>query len=1160
MNDLLLPAIQKSAQDLDPYYNLVSLHLKGDVNTGRNYNAFSDASSNKFLLTTSGDVRGSSFSPYGTSWSNYFDGSGDYLSIPTNAALNLSSGDFTIEVWVNWTGSNAGGTILNKDGVSGSSYPSYLIGLNGLGYFRGVVGSGNGTGYIQTITSSVLAPINQWVHLAFVKNGTTLTLYQNGTNVGSATQTGTIVDGAKAVLIGYETGQVATVYWSGYVSNTRIVKGTAVYTANFTPPTSPLAATQSAGTNISAITGMQTSLLICQSNRFIDNSTNNFTITKNGDTRISSFSPFLETDTTSGSGYYDGTGDGLAISTAQANLGFGTGDFSTEFWAYRTNSNSFIVVFQLNTYNTGLYVRTESTTYNDSFYFVNNSYNWDPATNFPANTWTHICITRQSSTLRFFVNGKLIINATNTANMGAATADIGPAGYAGYLSDVRVVKGSVPVEYQTSVTTVGTQVFTPPTSLRTAVTNTQLLTLQERGAYNTIGFQDESEYQHIITRSGNVAQGTFSPFSNAGWSAFFDGSSGYLSVAGSANLNSTGDFTLEAWAYVTSASAYAGIVSMRQSSGQTPGAAINILNTGMFEFSVLPGGSYSATAVPLNQWFHVALVRSGSATNNCSCYLNGNRVGQFTSTAQTNGIPNVVVIGRYYADGTNQYWINGHISNVRYVVGTALYSGTSIPVPTSDLTAVAGTQLLACQSNRFIDRSTNNYTITRNGTANVVSFSPFKPLAYDPQVHGGSGYFDGTTDQLTIPNSTAFDLGAADFTIEAFVYLTGTSGSIINYSNGQTSNSNFAWEIYQNSATSIQATIIQGATNYIAVSTALVANAWNHVAGVRNGNSLTIYVNGVAGQTVSVAGVTVSSPSGSTVKVSGYNNSTGVITGYVGSVRLVRGTAVYTGNFVPPSGPLPILPNTSLLLNFTNAGVIDSTGKNVIETYGNAGVITTAIKKYGTGSMYFDGTGDYLFASPSQNFSFGTGDFTIEAWFYTAVGTNNAIFQISNTAGGFHTNYTNTIAIGLLSGKLNLFGVAGTGITSTGASYATSSWVHVALVRSSGITKLYLNGTLDTTVGTSGSITDTTNYTMQYIIVGGYFSTSYLWNGYIDDLRITRGLARYTANFTAPTKALPDRGTLSTLTTDLAAPSTVEALLVGGGGAGGSAEIGRAHV
>ena len=644
------------------------------------------------------------------------------------------------------------------------------------------------------------------------------------------------------------------------------------------------------------------------------------------------------------------------------------------------------------------------------------------------------------------------------------------------------------------------------------------------GAQNNT-FLDSSTNNFTITRNGNTTQGTFSPFSLAAgqWSNYFDGNGDFLSVAGSSNFNSTGDFTMEAWAYITSASAFGGIISLSEGTFGS-GGRIAILNTGFLEFAILGsggsgGGSYSGTAVPLNQWFHVALVRSGSSTNNCSAYLNGSRVGQFTSTSQVNTASNVCVIGRYYASGTNQYWATGYIASARYVVGTALYSGTTYTVPTTPLTAVSGTQLLTCQSNRFVDNSTNAFAITRNGDVRVTPFSPFTPTAaYSAGTNGGSGYFDGSGDYLSAPASSQFLPGVnTDFTFEAWVYLTATPGAqgaqIVGTGEYGT---NSDWNISVNSSRVPSFYINVPPTGLsVTSSTAINLFSWNHIAVTRSGtgsNNLKMFLNGVnVGQTST--NITLDYTGNNLTLGADENGDEALLTGYISGLRLINGTG-YT-SITEPTSPPTAITNTSLLLNFTNAGIFDNTGKNVLETVGNAQIDTTT-KKYGTGSMEFDGTGDRLVFPSTPDLQLGTGNFTIEGWVYRADTNIRGVFQLSGTAGGLQANATTNLALGSDTGAVWRIYANNSGYNSA-ATWSINTWYHFALVRNSGTTTLYINGT------SVISQADTVNYTGQNLCVGGFYDTTYLMNGYIDDLRITKGIARYTANFVPPIARFPNQ-------------------------------------
>jgi hypothetical protein len=636
------------------------------------------------------------------------------------------------------------------------------------------------------------------------------------------------------------------------------------------------------------------------------------------------------------------------------------------------------------------------------------------------------------------------------------------------------------------------------------------------GAQNNT-FLDSSTNNFTITRNGNTTQGTFSPFSQTGWSNFFDGTGDYFTVPYSTTnfdwFTSGTDFTFEAWIYPTTLTgwSYSGdlptLIGNMQATGPTNYWSFGPKSDGKVRLFYFNGGVItvdSTDAVNVNQWNHVAFTKTSSGI---AIFVNG--VG--TTATAISGTPQSSTGVTLSIGSGNSTAINGYISNLRIVKGTAVYSGTTYTVPTAPLTDITNTKLLTCQANRFVDSSSVANTLTINGTPSVQAFEPFAPgVAYSAATVGGSGFFDGTGDYLNVASATALTFGTGDFTVEGWFYAGSLSGQPTLLNNG----SDAGGLVITFLSSKIYAYFVGAGNVFGSGGATLVTNTWYHFAWVRSGSTNTFYLNGTAyGSTYSSAG-NHSSTGGVGIGFSVAGTTFAAFNGYIADVRMVKGTAVYTANFTPPTAPLTAITNTSLLTNFTNAGITDATAKNDLETVGNAQISTTQ-SKFGGSSMYFDGTGDYLIpnAATTDLYAFGTGDFTIEMWVYAASVTAVSLYDSrpSGTNGAY-------LQIAIVSGQL-LLGLNNTAILQAGT-ISTNTWTHLAVSRSGTSLRGFINGTqVGSTVTNSTSLLNAA----QRPVIGtnGNTVTIENFNGYIDDLRVTKGYARYTSNFTAPTAAFP---------------------------------------
>jgi hypothetical protein len=209
-----------------------------------------------------------------TAGSVAFNGTSQYLSVPGNAAFQFTA-DFTVECWIYLQKVTGFQVIVGQ-------YPSagvfgWMLQMNNGATMRAIFNNSVTTG---AISASTALTANRWYHVALTRSGTGITLWFNGTSVGTSTLSGNIGTVTDAVWIG---NGGATDYVQGYISNVRIVKGTAVYTATFVPPQSVLP----------SITNTQLLLNVIDSANFItDNSSNAFTLTNNGTATWTASGPF----------------------------------------------------------------------------------------------------------------------------------------------------------------------------------------------------------------------------------------------------------------------------------------------------------------------------------------------------------------------------------------------------------------------------------------------------------------------------------------------------------------------------------------------------------------------------------------------------------------------------------------------------------------------------------------------------------------------------------------------------------------------------------------------------------------------------------------------------------------------------------------------------
>ena len=635
----------------------------------------------------------------------------------------------------------------------------------------------------------------------------------------------------------------------------------------------------------------------------------------------------------------------------------------------------------------------------------------------------------------------------------------------------------------------------------TTITNSKYTTLlaTATGTSDNNDITDASTNNHSITVTGDTHAGTFSPYRSGGYSVYLPaingGSEHNISFDHDAGFNfGSGDFTIEFSVYFPSNSTATDYLFQHgESTGSwnvnTYNGVVNLFLNGISIGNDVLADSSNTISNNLNKWIYYAIVRSGTTV---TMYRNGTSIATKTSAQNANVGATLDTTNAEYlhinrrragiGDGTEFYF-----KDFRVTKGLA----RTITAITEPLTSDVNTSILVGNLPYIGDASSNSHTATYIGSPSIKPISLYDYNEYSAADHGGSVYFDGTGDYLQTANPLSL---SGDFTVSAWVYPEGASKVQVIASPNLSPNNQFF--IDTNNAIGTY----DGNSTNTAQGVSVVRNAWNYLVWSRTGSTLNMYVNG-------------QQSSNSFSSTNTYNlQSIGILRtsndpmqGYISDLQ-VKTTSTSAANAAPPTAPLSST-GTELHIKGTDASIIDKSQGASLKLIGNTTGSTTQVKFASTKSMYFDGTGDDIrFDTISL-----TGDFTLEYWIKLSTYNSDAgVFGYTGTTNSQHRiNHNGTL------GKIMLY--VNAYVHQTTGCFTQSEaedWMHIAYSRQGENLKLYVNGIQ------KDAVTATLTLDVDILGAGGNAGGNNHLNGYLQDFRITKGLARYTANFTPPTAPL----------------------------------------
>jgi hypothetical protein len=391
---------------------------------------------------------------------------------------------------------------------------------------------------------------------------------------------------------------------------------------------------------------------------------------------------------------------------------------------------------------------------------------------------------------------------------------------------------------------------------------------------------------------------------------------------------------------------------------------------------------------------------------------------------------------------------------------------------------------------------------------------------------GRSIYFDGTTD-LRVAYSTDWDFGTGDFTIDfwfnRYTELPyGSAGQILITVRTVTNDVGglyrpgwgvqYSGDTFQFIGNDGNGPLVGTADNVVSVE----PNEWHHYAIVRDGTSLRLFLDGhlIDTTTCSVSDVYDSHHTGGLTIARYYVDYDNYrLPGYFSEIRISKGVARWTSDFTPPTGRYTTASGidsyTKLMLHFDDGDV--SGNENMMSFYGTPQLMSS--QGVHSGSFFLNGSAQYIKFAHSDDFNFGSGDFTIDWWenrnstaAYVSMASDSGAFP------GFMVGYGGSSNIYFYSHSTSGWDVASSKHMGT---YTPGIWAHYAVTREGTTFRTFKNGELVTTWQSALPLADAAD-----VHIGTYAGSNY-FSGYISEMRLVKGKAVWTSDFTPPATIYP---------------------------------------